>query len=125
MLPVSAVLFAKDHRIVAEFYTRVLDASVANQDACHTHLNCAGFSVVIHQIPAETATLMAIAAPPHRRESGAIRLNFAVRNIAERRNVARQLGGQIDERPPSWAGEDSTFFLGYDPEGNVIGCNAC
>lgn len=59
---VSAVLFAKDLRKVATFYTRVCSAK-----------------------------------------------------------VARALGGEIDDRPPPWAGNDTRFHLGHDPEGNVLG----
>ncbi len=121
---VSAVLFAKDHRAVADFYRRVFDASVSVQDEYHTLLDVQGFSLVIHQISSGTAREVTITAPPQRREQGALRLDFTISNIFERRVLARQLGGQIDDLPPPWAGGSPSFFLGVDPEGNVIGFNA-
>jgi hypothetical protein len=56
-----------------------------------------------------------------RREGGAVRLDFPVADIVHSRKLARSLGGDIDDVPPAWANRDSNFYLGYDPEGNVIG----
>lgn len=120
---VSAVLFAKDHQFVAEFYRRVVDASVSDQDEYHTLLDVQGFRLVIHQIPEGMSQEITIATPPQRREQGALRLDFTIPNIIERRAMARLLGGQIDDLPPPWAGADTSFFLGFDPEGNVVGFN--
>lgn len=73
---VSAVLFAKDLRKVATFYTRVCAAKVRNED------------------------------------------------VAAARAVARSLGGEIDDRPPPYGGNDTRFHLGHDPEGNVFGAQS-
>jgi hypothetical protein len=40
------------------------------------------------------------------------------------RALARSLGGEIDDRPPPWAGGDTSFHLGHDPEGNVFGAQS-
>jgi len=118
---VSAVLFAKDARRVAQFYVDVFGATKLAEDDYHAALDVRGFRLVIHQIPAHLAQEVEIRHPPRRRESGAIRLNFPVDDVNRARNVAKQLAGQIDDAPPPWAGKDSRSFLGFDPEGNVFG----
>jgi predicted enzyme related to lactoylglutathione lyase len=118
---VSAVLFAKNPRKVATFYREVLGASLQRSDPGHEVLNCRGFQLVVHQIPDDWAQLVVISTPPERRERTAVRLDFPVINIEEARQRARELGGQIDELAPPWAADAQSFFLGYDPEGNVVG----
>lgn len=121
---VSAVVFAKDLRKVASFYTRVFAAQVVQEDAHHANLDCGGFQLIVHQIPEHFAKNVVVTNPPQRREHGAIRLNFPIGDLAKARAVARSLGGEIDDRPPPWAGNDTTFHLGYDPEGNVFGAQS-
>lgn len=117
---VSAVLFAKDHRKVWNFYVQALSARVTREDAEHADLHCDGFRLVVQRIPDAIAKAVIVTDPPRRRESGAVRLDFTIRDMAKSRSDARSLGGQIDDQPPPWAsGVD--FYLGYDPEGNVFG----
>jgi predicted enzyme related to lactoylglutathione lyase len=118
---VSAVLFAKDLRKVARFYREVMGASLHRSDAYHEALDCLGFRLVVHQIPQEFAQSIEISTPPERRENAALRLDFPVDHIELARRLAKELGGQIDELAPPWAAETQSFFLGYDPEGNVVG----
>jgi predicted enzyme related to lactoylglutathione lyase len=118
---VSAVLFAKDFQRVASFYREVFCAQLLRSDAEHEVLECLGFHLVIHQIPQTFAPSTIVTAPPKRRERAAIRLDFPVADMEKSRGSAQRLGGQIDEEPPSWAAADEMFFLGHDPEGNVIG----
>jgi catechol 2,3-dioxygenase-like lactoylglutathione lyase family enzyme len=118
---VSAVLFAKDARRVARFYTDVFGATVVAEDDHHAALDVGGFRLIVHQIPPHLARDIEIGNPPLRRESGAIRLDYPVGDLVKARIAAKQLGGQIDDLPPRWAGGDSHFFLGFDSEGNVFG----
>jgi len=67
------------------------------------------------------AESMEIATPPERRQRTAIRLDFPVEDIESSRESARRLGGQIDDAPPPWAAGSARIYLGFDPEGNVIG----
>lgn len=117
---VSAVIFAKDLQKMASFYREVFGARVSRSDAHHELLELAGFHLVVHQIPHELAKSIVISSPPERLESNAVRLNFPVADIVRARRNAQRLGGQIDDRPPAWA-TDESLFLGFDPEGNVIG----
>ena len=118
---VSAVLFAQDLRRVAPFYRQVLNATSLDSSAFHETLDCHGFHLMLHQIPAALASSMEIASPPERRERTAIRLDFRIRDIHQAREAARRLGGRVDDDPPPWAAESAHIYLGYDPEGNVIG----
>lgn len=120
---VSAVLFAKDHRKVSNFYVQALSARVTREDAEHADLDCGGFRLVVQRIPDAIAKAVVVTDPPRRRESGAVRLDFTIRDIAKARSDARSLRGQIDDQPPPWAG-GVDFYLGYDPEGNVFGVMA-
>jgi predicted enzyme related to lactoylglutathione lyase len=118
---VSAVLFAKDARRVATFYFEVLGAKVLSADAHHSLLDCRGFHLLVQQIPEHLAKDCVVTDPPLRKEAGSIRLDYPVTNLADARRRSKQFGGQIDDEPPEWAGGDTSFFLGFDPEGNVFG----
>ena len=121
MSSVSAVLFARDARRLAQFYVVVFGAAVSTMDADHAALDLGAFRLVIHQIPGHLAKAIEIRDPPLRRESGAIRLDYPVPDVVAARPAAKQLGGQIDDAPPPWADANTRFRLGFDPEGNVFG----
>ena len=118
---VSAVLFARDQRNVAAFYAGVLGVAILSGDADHSVLACDGFELVVHQIPRRLLTPSVPGNPVQRREQSALRLNFPVADLARARREASRLGGSIDVHPPPWAGDETKFFLGQDPEGNVFG----
>jgi predicted enzyme related to lactoylglutathione lyase len=118
---VSALLFAKRLGVVAEFYQAVFGARISHSDASHAVLDFDGFNLMIHQLPAHLAVAVAVKSPPERREQTAIRLDYPVEDLARSRSEAARLGGVIDESPPPWAANDTKFFLGHDPEGNVFG----
>jgi predicted enzyme related to lactoylglutathione lyase len=120
---VSAVLFAKDLRSVAEFYTAALGMQVLASDEHHSRLGCSGFELIVHQIPRHIADGIVIERPPQRRVWGSIRLDYPVPSVEESRRRARALGGDIDDMPPEWADRNANFFLGFDPEGNQFGVN--
>jgi hypothetical protein len=117
----SGVLFAKDARSLTGFYAGVLAGTVLREDPQFALLDWGGFHLVIHQVPAHLASEVLVSTPPQRREQGALRLDYPVDDVTRARDAARRMGGAIDDAPPSWAGNDASFFLGYDPEGNVFG----
>lgn len=119
----SAVLFAKNLKMVAEFYVQAVGFACTFSDEHHWALSGCGFSLIIYQIPKQIADGITIQIPPERRVWGAIRLDFPVQSIADSRRAARSLGGEIDDVPPDWADRNANFFLGYDPEGNVFGAS--
>lgn len=118
---VGAVLFAANARSLAKFYEVVFGARVIRSDEQHSQLDIFGFELVVHQIPSHFLTGTTVASPPERRERGALRLDYPVADLPRARAEAERLGGQIDDSPPPWAGGDTSFFLGFDPEGNVFG----
>ena len=118
---IRAVLFARDFRRVAVFYSRVLGMTHESGDDGHALLKHDDFELVVHQIPRHLAEGITISDPPVRRESGAVRLDHPVGDVANSRALAKSLGGAIDEFPPPWADADTNFYLGFDPEGNVFG----
>ncbi len=118
---VRAVLFASDSAKLAEFYLDVLGMKRSHEDEYHAVLRQPGFDLIVHQLPQHIAAKVKIASPPVRRESGSMRLDFRVANVATSRDRASSLGGGIDDSPPPWAEPGTRFFLGFDPEGNVFG----
>lgn len=117
---VSATLFVKDLKRVADFYAQALGMTGTHSDEHHVILNCRGFNLIVHQIPPHLAADITLEQPPHRRAEGALRLNLPVISIAEARRLARSLGGDVDDTPPAWADPNANTFLGHDPEGNVF-----
>ena len=92
---VSAVLFARDFRRLAGFYSEVVGLALSKQRDDHTVLNRLGFDLVVHQIPArflaDTTT-----APPRRREEAAIKLSFPVDDLERVRRTTATLGGVFE-----------------------------
>jgi predicted enzyme related to lactoylglutathione lyase len=120
---VSAVVFAKDLKRVAAFYSQALGMTCSARDEHHWALDGYGFHLIVHQIPQHIADEITIRQPPQRRVWGAIRLNFPVQSIEDSRRAAKSLGGVVDDAPPEWAERNANFFLGHDPEGNVFGAS--
>ncbi|HEV7607089.1 MAG TPA: VOC family protein [Steroidobacteraceae bacterium] len=118
---VSAVLFAKRLSLLPDFYRSVFGGRAVRADADHAVLDFGGFVLMLQQIPQHLAVAISVTSPPGRREQTAIRLDYPLSDIARSRAEAARLGGVIDEIPPPWAGADTSFFLGHDPEGNVFG----
>lgn len=115
---VSGVLFAQDHRKLAEFYGKTFAATCTVSDAHHSALSFRGFELVIHQAPTGMRAAPTTALPV--RESAALRLDFVVDDIGAARSVAISLGGHVEAAPPPWADPTERLYLGHDPEGNVF-----
>ena len=118
---VRAVLFARRLLKVARFYSQALGMKRVSGDDDHVVLGCRGFELIIHQIPKHVLQTMPVERRPKRRVSGAIRLDYPVRNLKQSRQKAKALGGGIDAAPPEWADAGTNFFFGWDPEGNQFG----
>jgi catechol 2,3-dioxygenase-like lactoylglutathione lyase family enzyme len=124
MSGVNAVLFVKDLARIVAFYRDALALQLKTSDDHHAHFVIGSFDFLVHQVPKPIADGISAVSPPRRRTDGMIRLDFPVRDLANARARAKQLGGAIDEQPPPWAGSAQDFFLGFDPEGNVFGARA-
>ncbi|MEM7356207.1 MAG: VOC family protein [Acidobacteriota bacterium] len=117
---IRAVLFVKDLARMTTFYTEALSLEYRHSDGNHAILQRGEFELLLQQIPDHIAVDIEISEPPVRRESGAIRLDYPVESIDRSRSAAKGLGGGINEEP-AWVDQGARFYLGYDPEGNVLG----
>lgn len=117
---VSAVVFVRDLARMTAFYQDVLNARAGCSGDGHATLHCAGFALVLHQIPRQHAENLRSETPPQRREQAAIKLCFPVDSIVRARRVAAERGGELDAGPPRWVVEQQKICLGHDPEGNVF-----
>ena len=120
----SAVLFVKEARRAKQFYIEALGGSLLREDQDFAVIDWHGFHLVVHQIPSQLASSIEVSQPPERRERASLRLDYPITDVVKARAAAKRLGGQIDDKPPPWAEGDMTFFLGYDPEGNVFGAKS-
>ncbi|HET9473521.1 MAG TPA: VOC family protein [Steroidobacteraceae bacterium] len=120
----SAVLFVKEARRAKRFYIEALGGSLLREDQDYAVIDWQGFHLVVHQIRSQLASSIEVSQPPERRERASLRLDYPIADVVKARAAARRLGGQIDDTPPPWAAGDTTFFLGYDPEGNVFGAKS-
>jgi predicted enzyme related to lactoylglutathione lyase len=116
----GAVLYAKDMRRVAAFYSAVLGLAGKDGDDGHVRLESAAFQLVVLQIPNPIASAIEIAVPPVRRSNAAVKLVFFVPSIAVARASAEAWGGVMSGADQEWSFEGSTVCDGLDPEGNVI-----
>lgn len=116
----AAVLFAKDHQVLARFYREVAGLRDAGGDADHVKLAGGAFELIVHQIPERYAKHIDIATPPVVREMTAIKLCFPCDDLARARETAVRLGGNLYGKEREWRSDSATVCDGYDPEGNVF-----
>lgn len=116
----GAVLFAKDHDTLTRFYVEGLGLALMSRGTDHAVLGCEGFQLVVHQIPADSASGITIESPPRRRERNAIKLAFAIASLEQARRSVAPLGGVVDPPSAEWSDHETTTCTGHDPEGNVF-----
>ena len=117
---VGAVVFAKDYVALTRFYVEAMGLTLLHRRDDHTVLACEGFRLVIHQIPRAIAATIAIERPPRRRETGTIKLSFAVDSLERVRESVAALGGLVDPPETEWSDDESITCKGHDPEGNTF-----
>jgi predicted enzyme related to lactoylglutathione lyase len=111
----GAVLYAKNPKILAEFYERVTGMPIRRTAADHIVLESGSFQLVVLQIPEHIAKSITIESPPVQREQTAIKLVFFVDDLAHAREAA---GGALNGPEREWKFDGATVCDGYDPEGN-------
>lgn len=116
----AAVLFARDHVVLAHFYREVAGLRDAGGGADHVKLVSGEFELVVHQIPDRYAKNIAIATPPVVREMTAIKLCFPCADLSRAREAAARLGGKLYDTAREWRSDSAIVCDGYDPEGNVF-----
>jgi predicted enzyme related to lactoylglutathione lyase len=78
------------------------------------------FRLTVQKIPERYAKNVKIATPPTVRENSSIKLAFQVTDLAQARQIAAQLGGEVYPSEREWRYEGMTICDGYDPDGNVF-----
>jgi hypothetical protein len=119
----GAVIYAKDLAKLTAFYQAllalqqgyatdefvVLAASPTSASQCQ---------LVVHAIPPHIAYTFEIIQPPEPRSETAIKLFFAVSDLAESEQIAKQHGGGL--MPERWQGPKFVACNGFDSEGNIF-----
>lgn len=111
-------LYAKDLAGVARFYESLLGLARAHASPELVVLDGASIQLVLHAIPPAIAASIAIARPPVRREDTALKFFFTIPSIAEARERAPVLGGEV--LSPVWDGPGFRMCNAVDPEGNIF-----
>jgi catechol 2,3-dioxygenase-like lactoylglutathione lyase family enzyme len=116
----GAVLYAKDIRRIAAFYSAVLGFQATEADEHHVVLESPGFQLVVLSSPPEITSSIEITSPPTRRAQAAIKPVFFVPRIAAVRAAAEAFGGGLNSSDKEWSFQGFKVCDGLDPEGNVI-----
>jgi predicted enzyme related to lactoylglutathione lyase len=114
----GAFVYAKNAERLAAFYETLLPMTRAHASAELIVLESPDFQLVVHAIPPHIAATVVVESPPKRREQTAIKLFFTVSSIAEARNTAATIGGEVFLE--QWQGPGFRACNASDPEGNVF-----
>jgi predicted enzyme related to lactoylglutathione lyase len=113
---VGVVIFATDHRRLADFYAAVTDLPVRFVDDTIVVLHSDTFELVIHKLPGEPV----VSNPPAPRLDSYIKPFFPVAELASARERAITFGGQLKPADKEWGARGFRASEGIDPEGNII-----
>ena len=116
----GAVVFAKDLVRVARFYEELFSIPAVHSERDHIVLESSQCQLVVHAIPKKIADAIEITVPPARRTETPIKLFFFVASIAEARDKAKTLGGELNPKKSEWEARGFRACDGHDPEGNVV-----
>lgn len=114
----GVLFYAKNLASVSVFYERVLGAKVVHADQEHRVLQSPDVQLIIHAVPQQYASGIAISVPPVPREEQAIKPFFTVESLAVAEPLVEQLGGKLCG--PVWPGPGMKVRNVCDPEGNIV-----
>lgn len=112
----GTVIFATDHRRLADFYAAVTKLSVQLADDSVVVLRCDAYELVIHRLAGEPAP----GDPPVPRQDSYIKPFFPVASLESARERAAALGGRLEPADKEWSARGFRACEAVDPEGNVI-----
>ncbi|HZP66249.1 MAG TPA: VOC family protein [Rudaea sp.] len=116
----GAVVYAKNIDRIARFYSELAELGIVEREPGFVVLESAAFQLVVVAVRPAIAARIAISAPPARREDAAVKLCFAVADLAAARACAADLGGELNAPEREWEFRGSRVCDGYDPEGNIF-----
>lgn len=111
-------VYAKDLQRLAAFYASLLGLRRVHGDAEFVVLDGTSIQLIVHAIPPAIAASIRIASPPRRREDTALKFFFTVPSIADARERAAAVGGEV--LAEVWKGPGFRVCNAVDPEGNVF-----
>jgi predicted enzyme related to lactoylglutathione lyase len=120
MLPLTAVVYAKDARRLADFYAQLLALPGIESGDSFVRMGTAALELTIVQAPPALAATIVIAQPPPVREETPIKLSFGVPDIEALRPWVERLGGGLQSPDAAWSWRGATHLDGWDAEGNVF-----
>jgi predicted enzyme related to lactoylglutathione lyase len=112
----GSVIFTGDHKRLAKFYEAVTGLTVTFTDDGITVLGSDSFELVIHSLPQEPK----VSEPPQVRRDCYIKPFFSVRSLADAREKAAALGGELRPANEEWMARGFRACEAIDPDGNVI-----
>lgn len=112
----GAVIFTGDHKRLANFYEAVTGLTTSFTDDQIAVLRSDSFELVIHSLQGEPS----VGEPPQARLDSYIKPFFPVANLAEARERAATLGGQLHPQNEEWTARGFRACEAIDPDGNVI-----
>ena len=116
----TAAVYAKDARQLADFYAEVLGLSRAEEGATFVLLTAEGVELAIVQTPPAVADAIVVAEPPVAREDTPLKLSFRVEDVERVRPSVARLGGGLAAPEATWSWQGHLHLDGWDPEGNVF-----
>lgn len=116
----GCVIFAKDIRVMSDFYKAVLDMDVVESAKSHEVLSNGSIELVVHGIPQKIASSITIDNPPVKRANTAIKPAFLVSSLDAVRNACKGTNGGLKPKSGIWKIRGAQVLDGWDPEGNVI-----
>jgi len=119
--PTSGILiFAKDHRSLAEFYSRLLGAEETDNKEGYITLFHGGVELIIHALHKAIADSISINEPPEQRSDIAIKPIFFVESIEQCRSIVSGTKARLNDKDLEFRFYDYVVCDGTDPEGNVF-----
>lgn len=110
------VIFASDHRKLADFYAAITGLSLEVADDSIVVLKSAEYELVIHKLAGEPAPTE----PPGPRNDSYVKPFFPVTSLASARERVTTLGGHMEPQSKEWSARGFRACEAVDLEGNVI-----
>jgi catechol 2,3-dioxygenase-like lactoylglutathione lyase family enzyme len=111
----GAVIFTGDKKRLTRFYQAMTGLPVREDDDSVTVLASEHFELVIHALPGEALGHASAA-----REDVYVKPFFPVVSLAEARETATSLGGNLRPANEEWEARGFRACEALDPDGNVI-----
>src|SRR5690606_32405519 len=111
-------IYAKDPDRLSGFYQSVLGMAAAHRTDHMVVLRSPDLQLIVHALPPEVASQVAITNPPQLRDSAAIKFFCTVPSLSGAQALAQALGGQI--LPEQWQGPGFVVRNACGPEGNIF-----